>query len=57
MSTTPTASSALDFLVDDHDLTTLVPRAHFVRAGNADPSVTLPMPEAAPAPPGPSIGP
>jgi hypothetical protein len=35
MSTTPMAPSALDFLTDEHDLTTSVPGAHFVHAGTA----------------------
>jgi hypothetical protein len=50
MSTTPMAPSALDFLVDDHDLTASVPGAHFVRAGTAVPSATRPVPEATPTP-------
>jgi hypothetical protein len=35
MSTTPMAPSALDFLTDEHDLTTSVPGARFVHAGTA----------------------
>ena len=33
MSTTPMAPSALDFLIDEHDLTTSVPGTRFVHAG------------------------
>jgi hypothetical protein len=35
MSTTPMASSALDFLLDEHDLTAPVPGAHLVHAGTS----------------------
>jgi hypothetical protein len=49
--------SALDFLVYDHDPTALVPGARFMHAGTANPSVTHPVPEAAPVPPSPGAGP
>jgi hypothetical protein len=68
MSTTPMAFSALDFLVDEHDLTTPIPRARFVHAGTpmtpAPHAVhgTVPVhapvatPQSTPAPPSPGPG-
>jgi hypothetical protein len=49
MSSTPMAPSTLDFLIDDHDLTALVPGARFVHAGTTASSATHPMHEAIPA--------
>jgi hypothetical protein len=44
MSTSPLTSSALDFLLDDSDLTAPLPRATFARAGTADRAVEAPAP-------------
>ena len=56
MSSTPMAPSALDFLIDDHDLTASVPRARFVCAGTVTSSAAHPVPEATPAPSSPGAG-
>jgi hypothetical protein len=57
MSSTPMAPSALDFLVDDHDLTASVLGARFVRAGTAASLAAHPVPEATPALSSPGAGP
>jgi hypothetical protein len=56
MSTSPLASSALDFLLDDSDLTAPLPGATFARAGTDDRAAEAPTPphsppNAHPAPP------
>lgn len=56
MSTTPMASSALDFLIDDDELTTPLPGAKFVHAGT--PAATSPRAgPSSPAPQMPATGP
>jgi hypothetical protein len=59
MSTSPLTSSALDFLLDDSDLTVPLPGATFARAGTADRAAEAPTPPHSPpnAPPAPPRSP